>query len=230
MAGDARSSDCAMARAFRDFASMGALARCRFGAVVAVVLALSVGGCGRLLAPELATGFDALREGEYRLDPTHSVVLFKAGHLGLSKYIGRFDGLDATLSFDPEAPERATLDAVVELASLDVADDGLEERLLGPGWLDASSHPQARFRSRRVEFLGDDRASFLGDLTLAGVTRPLTFEARYNGGARNPLTTRYTIGFEARAILKRSDFGIDAWIPAVADEVELEIHAEFQRR
>jgi len=199
-------------------------------AMVAATLLLMLGGCGRLLAPAVTTGFDALREGEYRLDPTHSVVLFKVGHLGLSKYVGRFDGIEATLSFDPAAPGQAQLDAVVELASLDVPDDGLEERLLGAGWLDAASHPRARFRSSRVEVLEDDRARFVGELTLAGVTRPLTFEARYNGGARNPLTTRYTIGFEASATLRRSEFAIDAWIPAVADEVELEIHAEFQRR
>ncbi len=186
--------------------------------------------CGTLIKPDVETGAQALREGEYRLDPEHAAVLWKVDHLGLSTFVGRFDDVEAELSFDPENPEAARLEVALRTTSLNSGVAALDERLRGGGWFDVETWPEARFRSTSVEITGDNTGRVTGDFTLLGVTQPLTLDVAFNGGARNILTQRYTVGFAASATLKRSDYGMDAFLPAVGDDVELEIHVEFQRR
>lgn len=200
------------------------------GAAGCVLLALLFTGCGTLMQPKVETEMAELRQGEYRVDPRHTTVLFKIEHLGLSKFVGRFNEFDATLSFDPKKLSEAKLDAVVSTASIDVNDRDFEETLAGGSWFDSASYPQARFETRTVEILRDNRARFTGDFTLLGVTAPLVLDVRFNGGATNMLTGRYTIGFAATGSFNRSTYGMDQYIPAVGDKVEIEVHAEFQRR
>ena len=194
-----------------------------------IALLLALAGCGALIQPTIVEGLAKLRPGSYRIDPAHTVILFKVSHFGLSKFVGRFNDFDAELDFDPAAPESTRLDAVVRTASIDVNDPDLQAELVGSDWLKAAQYPEARFVSTRVERISDDQALFHGELTLRGVTAPLTFRATYNGAARSMVSGRYTAGFEAHAVILRSVFGIKALLPAIGDEVELEIHTEFQR-
>ena len=194
-----------------------------------LLVALTLSGCASLIAPDVKSEAAALREGAYKLDPDHAAVLFKIDHLGFSTYVGRFNTVAATLDFDPDNPGAAQLDAVIKTASIDVNNDEFAGTLAGPRWFDSGEHPEAVFRSRSVEISGDSTGRVHGDLTLRGVTRPMTLDVAFRGGANNILTRKYTVGFEATGVLKRSEFGIDNLIPAVGDEVTLEIHAEFLR-
>ena len=194
-----------------------------------LILTMGVSGCGHLIAPDLSKGMGTLRPGTYRLDPKHTSVLFKVDHLGLSKFVGRFNRVEASLDFDPENIGAARLDALVETASVDVNDPDFEASLTSVFWLNSARFPRARFQTLAVEVLDADRADITGELTFLGVTRPLMLHVVFNGGAVNLLTGKYTIGFEAHGRLRRSDFGLGKYVPAVGDEVELEIHAEFQR-
>ncbi|MEM1103277.1 MAG: YceI family protein [Pseudomonadota bacterium] len=192
--------------------------------------ALLLTACASLVTPNVQATAERLRAGDYELDPAHAVLLFKIDHLGFSKYVGRFNTFDAALSFNADDPASAELEAVIQTASIDVGDPDFAKTLAGPDWFDSETFPEAMFRSVAVEVTGDASARIEGELTLLGVTKPVSLEATFNGGARNLLTQRYTLGFEAHGVFNRSDFGMDRLLPAVGDAVELEIHAEFLRR
>ncbi|MGM8226563.1 YceI family protein [Cellvibrio sp. ARAG 10.3] len=186
-------------------------------------------GCGYLLQPDVQQGMANLEKGEYELDPRHTTVLFKVDHLGLSKFVGRFNRVDASLDFDPADPAAARLTAVIYTASIDVNDADFSATLAGRSWFNSERFPEARFVTRAVELVDGNRARFIGDLTMLGVTAPIALDVHFNGGADNMLTGRYTLGFSAAARFKRSQFGMDQYIPAVGDDVDVEVHAEFLR-
>ncbi|GAB4522625.1 MAG: YceI family protein [Parvularculaceae bacterium] len=186
--------------------------------------------CAQLITPDVSTEAGALRAGAYRLDPDHAVLLFKLNHLGFSTFVGRFNDIEASLDFDESDPAAARLDARVATASIDVNNPEFEETLRGPGWFDTERFPEARFVSTEIEITGENTGRVTGDFTLMGETRPVTLDVTFNGGARNLLTRRYTLGFAASGAFSRSAFGLDNFAPAVGDQVTLEIHAEFQRQ
>ena len=197
---------------------------------VALCLVCSVAlvSCDRLLTPDFNTEVSELRGGAYVLDKSHAALLFKINHLGFSTFIGRFTEFDASLDFDPENIQNSQLEVIVNMASLDVNLPEFEEELEGPNWLDAGQFPQAIFRT--TSFIGqtENNFQFQGDLTFHGVTAPVVLNVTFNGGGRNFLTRSYTLGFEASAQFKRSDFGADRFTNfGVGDDIELEIHVEF---
>ncbi|MEM9169051.1 MAG: YceI family protein [Pseudomonadota bacterium] len=185
--------------------------------------------CASLVAPNPSSEPAALRSGQYALDTAHAAVLFKIDHLGFSQYVGRFETVDASLDFDAEAPENARLEAIVDVASLDVANDEFAQTLIGPNWFDASAHPQARFVSTTVEITGERTGRVVGDLTLKGVTRPIALDVTFNGGDRDLLRGSYVVGFSATGTFDRTEFGVDRFSGPVGDIVRLEIEAEFER-
>lgn len=202
----------------------------KFLIAIIIVFTWLVSGCGYLLQPNVKQGMINLEAGSYQLDPLHTTVLFKVDHLGLSKFVGRFNRVEATLDYDPKNPASAKLSAVIDIASIDVNNADFSETLRGASWFNAERYPQAGFVTTSVELVDGNRARFLGDLTLLGVTAPIALDIHFNGGADNMLSGRYTLGFSATSNFKRSVFGMDQYIPAIGDDVELEIHAEFQRR
>ncbi len=193
-------------------------------------LALTLAACGYLLPSHNQTfAPEKLPAGAYRLDPEHASLLIKLDHFGFSQLVGRFDRLEGSLDFDPKQPEAARLTVLIDPASIDFNLPKFEQDLRGPDWFDVSRFPQARFESRTITVTGDKTGRVTGDLTLHGVTAPVTLDVTFNGGADSLLTGRYTLGFAATGTLVRSTFGLGAYAPAVGDQVTLEIHAEFQR-
>ncbi|GAB4523158.1 MAG: YceI family protein [Amphiplicatus sp.] len=206
------------------------------GAALALGAAAPAPAVGEEAASVPAASADPLPAGTYRLDKYHASLIFRVDHLGFSYYVGRFSDFDATLTLDPAEPSRARLDAVVRADSLGIENppEGFRDTLLGPEWLDAGNHPEMRFQSKRVVVSGPDTARIEGDFTFRGVTRPLTLEARFNGGwAGHPYDPNARIGFSARGVLKRSEHGMTIGLPeppfnmGVGDEVEVLIEAEF---
>lgn len=193
-----------------------------------LVLLPSLGGCGWLIpAHHQTVDLAELRPGAYRLDPEHSTILWKVDHLGYSTFVGRFDRYDATLDFDPAHPEASVLEVEVETDSIDTHLPGFADTLKGASWLDAEAYPEARFVSRSITVTGERTGEVVGDLTLRGVTLPLTLDVVFNGGATNFVTGRFTLGFAASAVIDRTAFGLTSLAPAIGSEVTLEIHAEF---
>ncbi len=194
---------------------------------------LALPACNTLasvVAPKADTERAALRTGDYALDNLHTAVTFKIGHLGFSNYVGRFEDVAASLTFDAENPASAELEAIIEIASLDVGNDDFAETLIGSSWFDAESHPQAIFRSTSIAVTGDTTGTVTGDLTLKGVTKPVTLDVTFNGGDNDRLRGGYAIGFSASGSFNRSDFGMTRIVGPVSDEVFIDIEAEFLRK
>jgi len=177
--------------------------------------------------------------GDYTIDMSHTSLLFRVNHLGFSMYTARFNGIQAKLSFDPQAPTNAKLDVTIDVASIETDFPMLEivdfdKELSGKNWLDAETWPTMHYRSQSVTQRSDGRLIINGELTLHGITKPVVLVASYNGGyAGHPMDKNARIGFSATGKLNRSDFGIGFGIPAegstmgVSDAVEIIIETEF---
>lgn len=174
--------------------------------------------------------------GAYTLDKSHASLNFSVSHLGFSNYTARFASFDAKLTFDPANPAASTVEATIDVNSLELPAPpaGFADTLKGPQWLDAGKYPTITFKSTKVEPAGGDKARITGDFTLHGVTKPVTLDATFNGGyAGHPMDPNARIGFSAKGSFKRGDFGVAYGIPApgttmgVSDEVEVTIEAEF---
>lgn len=177
-----------------------------------------------------------LPAGDYAIDPSHSSLTFKVNHLGFSNYTAQFRAFTAALKLDPANPETASVRAEIDLASLSLPTPpaGFVEELLGEQWLGAATTPKLTFDSTSVTKTGPATADIAGNLTMKGVTKPVTLQATFNGGYEgHPQDPHARIGFSAKGVLKRSDFGISLGIPApgstmgVFDDVAFEIETEF---
>jgi len=177
--------------------------------------------------------------GVYRLDRAHASLIFRVSHLGFSNYTARFKRFDAELEFDPAQLEASRVTATVDARSIetdypDPAALDFNAQLQNEQWLDTAQYPQIEFRSNSIQLTGPNTMRIDGELTLRGVTRPLTLQATFNGGyAGHPMDPHARIGFSARGSLKRSEFGMDFGIPSaehplgVGDEVEVLLELEF---
>jgi polyisoprenoid-binding protein YceI len=174
--------------------------------------------------------------GAYKLDKAHASLLFRVDHLGFSNYTGRFSKFDAQLQYDPAKPESSSVTVTVDPASLQVENppEGFVATLIGEQWLDAAKFPQMTFKSKQVTRAGKDELRIDGDMTMHGVSQPVTLMAKFNGGyAGHPFDPNARIGFSAKGSLKRSAFGVAYGIPApgttmgVSDAVEVIVEAEF---
>ena len=167
---------------------------------------------------------------QYNLDPVHTRVMFAIDHAGFSKAIGTVSGSTGQLMFDPKDWTRATLQASVPMARIDLGDAGWNKATLAGNLLDVEDYPTAEFASTRVEPVAPHRASVYGMLTLHGVSREVVLDVTLNAAKRHPLPPfRRTVGFSATAMLSRKEFGIDSWPSVIGDAVELRIEAEATR-
>ncbi len=185
---------------------------------------------------EAAVSVAGLPAGAYTLDKAHASLIFRIDHLSFSHFTGRFARWDASLALDPAHPENATVTATIDPRSLesDNPPAGFLTMLRGPEWLNAPQFPQLTFRSTRIERTGANTARITGDFSFHGVTKPVTLEARFNGGYAGNIYDRHArLGFSARGAIKRSDFGMSIGLPppganmGVGDEVAFIIESEF---
>ena len=159
-----------------------------------------------------------------------TALLFKINHMGFSSYVGRFNEFDVSLNFDPNNIESSSIEAVIDMRSIDVNNPAFATTLLGGPWLNTENFPQAVFRSLSVEKIENEQLLVQGELTFLGTTQAVTMMAKLNGAANNTLTRKYTLGFAANLRFKHSEFGLKKFISMVSDEVDIEIHSEFQRQ
>ena len=132
------------------------------------------------------------------------------------------------LELDPKDPSRSRLTVRIGTASIDALHERLNAHLRGADFLDTARFPTATFVSTAVERTSPTTARVTGDLTLRGVTKPVAFDAIFNQAGSHPVDKRYTVGFDGRTVIKRSEFGISAFLPALGDEVTLRLEGEFK--
>lgn len=172
--------------------------------------------------------------GAYKLDPTHASVTFKVSHLGLSNYTARFSKIDADLAFDAADMTKSKLNVSIDPVSIRTdypfADKKDFDKKLATDaeWFNAEFYPEITFTSTAVEMTGEKTAKVTGDLTLLGVTKPVTLDVTLNGAMKeHPFVKKPAIGFSATGSIKRSEFGFDKYVPMIGDDVALLIEAEF---
>ncbi len=164
--------------------------------------------------------------GIYTLDPRHFSVLFDVDHLHYIRFVARFDRVRATLHFDPDWTH-SSAEASIEASSVDTNVPILDKMLVSNGMFDATDYPDIHFHSARLTPSGANTAELDGSLTVRDKTIPVVLQVTFNGAAPDPLTHLPTMGFSARGHFSRAALGLATWYPAVGDDVNVNIQAEF---
>lgn len=168
--------------------------------------------------------------GTYTLETSHARVLFAVSHMGFSTWYGDFYGATGTLTLDPKNPAAASLSVTIPVASVATHNDTLDGELKGPDWFDAAKFPTISFTTTKVTVTGATTARVAGNVTFHGVTKPVELDATFTAAGTNPMSKAFTIGFEVRGTLKRSDFGVNKYVPLIGDDITLIISAPFEKK
>jgi len=171
----------------------------------------------------------AAPEGAYILDPAHASVNWSLSHSGLSFYTARFDDITGALDFDPNAPTASRLDVKIDPKSVSTGDTDWDNKLATDGkYFDGNTYSEIRFVSTSAVKTSNNTGQVTGDLTLKGVTLPVTLDVTYNGAGKSFGNPGATLGFSAIGKIKRSDWGMTTLTNfGIGDEVTLRIEAEF---
>ena len=154
----------------------------------------------------------AVEAGTYVVEPHHTQVGFTVLHMGFSNYAGRFSDASGELDLQPKSAAASTLRVSVPVASVSTTSAKLDGELKEADWLDAGAFPTMTFKSTTVTPGDKGDAKVMGDLTIHGVTKSVTFDARFVGSGVNPLSKKYTAGFLITGDIKRSDFGVTKYV------------------
>jgi len=175
-----------------------------------------------------------VQAGTYKSDPNHSMIGWRINHFGFTDYLGLFGDVAATLTIDPANPAGAKVDAVIPINPV-LANQGLHDHLVRPGkdggkpdFFGPSQAP-AHFVSTSVTPGPNNTARINGNLTMNGITKPVTIEARFTG-AGTSMTRKLTVGFSGKTTIHRSDWGLTTFLPMVGDNVELDIIVAFEKQ
>ena len=174
--------------------------------------------------------------GTYAVDPNHTLVQWEVDHLGFNPYFGLFGEAEGSLTIDPQALEKASVDVSLPISSLTVVSKGLRDHMTRPGKDDAAPDffgadaGMARFVSNKVTPTGTQQAIIEGTLTMNGKSAPVVLAARFTGAGSNPMSEAETIGFSAETTIRRSQWGIAYGIPMVSDDVALTITVAFEKQ
>jgi polyisoprenoid-binding protein YceI len=166
--------------------------------------------------------------GTYTLDPTHTRLGFTARHAMVTKVRGQFDVFEGTAQLDFEDPTNSTATVSFDIASISTGQAQRDEHLRTNDFLDAATYPEGRFVSTSVVKKGDDELEMTGDLTLKGVTKPVTITWEHAGTAKDPYGN-LRAGFEGKATINRKDWGIEynAVLETGGVLISEKIHLEF---
>lgn len=162
----------------------------------------------------------------YSIDPTHTQVHATYLHAGFSNIAIRFNTVEGEFLFDSAKPVNSSLNVKVPISSLDSGVAKLDTHLAGADFFDAAQFPEATFKSSKVTAAGKGKLKLLGDLTIHGVTKPVSFDVTINGVAPHPMSKKASAGFDAVTRIKRSEFGVGKYVPMVSDEITLRITME----
>lgn len=162
---------------------------------------------------------------KFTLDNQHSYVLWEIEHLGFSKQVGKWY-VDGSVFLDKEHPDQSKVEASVNIANIVTGLPELDKHLKSKEFFDVEKFPKATFVSTKVDVIDDTSAKVNGTLTLHGISKPITLMVKLNKTGKNIINDKDGVGFTATTTLKRSDFGMNAFLPNLGDEVTIEIGAE----
>lgn len=181
---------------------------------VAAAFILITASASALAAPET-----------YQVDGTHTFPRFSYSHLGLSTQVSQFNKTTGTVTLDKEAKTGA-VDIVIDTRSVDTGYATFNEHIQGEDFLDTAKYPTATFKSTKVVFAGDQPKSIEGNLTIKGITKPVTLKVNHFSTKMHPMLKKDAIGANASTLIKRSEFNAGKHVPNVGDEVTITVAIE----
>ena len=200
-------------------------------AVLALMCSVGLGACTavQVVTHTVTQAETRVPVGEYKMDPHHTSVTFDIDHFKYTRFMIRFDRVAGQIDWKEGGLDTSQATVTIDAASIDTNVALLDKMVKGPDMLDVERNPQIRFVSTHFERTGDARGKLTGDLTIRGVTQPVTLDVTFNGFGRDPLTKEDTLGFSAEGRFSRSKFGLTTWYPAVGDEIHVVIQVEAAR-
>jgi polyisoprenoid-binding protein YceI len=163
----------------------------------------------------------------YTFEPQHTQGVIRWNHLGFANPTAQFNTVEGTLEFDPADPTRSSVAVTIPLTSMSTGVPDLNDDFRSSDFFDFAKFPTATFKSRRIEKgATPDTLKVAGELSVHGITKPVMLDVTINKVGTNPRNQVPTVGFEAMATLKRSDFGLGLYVPQVSDEIRIHITAE----
>ena len=189
-----------------------------------------------ILAAVLAGGMTATvaqaEPARYELDPEHVAVAFLVDHIGFAKTLGKFLEVEGSFVFDETVPALSDLQVQIAAESVFTAHERRDNHVRSNDFLSVDDHPEITFVMTDAEPTGDRTGLVTGDLTIRGVTRPVTLDVTWNKSGKYPFNDNYVTGVSARTTIQRSDFGMTYAVEngLVGDEVEILIEAEAIRQ
>jgi polyisoprenoid-binding protein YceI len=159
------------------------------------------------------------------IDPDHTFARFSYNHMGFSTQEQRFNKTDGTIVYDPVA-KTASVEIVIDTKSIDTGSEVFNGHIQSATHLDTATYPTATFKSTSVKFDGDTPTQMDGNLTIKGITKPVSFKITAFKHAVHPMRHADAIGAAATAVIKRSDFNAAGGVPMISDEVNLTIAIE----
>jgi len=173
----------------------------------------------------LASAAATAPSGNYKIDPAHSVAYFEVGHMGgISRFMGRFNDMNGDLVVD--TPAKSTIKVEIKTDSIDTKHEGLDKHLKSPDFFNAVQFPSLTFNSTAISLNGAGEGTVAGNLSLHGVTKPVTLKLKQIGSGKG-MKGETRVGYVATGSVKRTDFGMGYGVPGAAtDEVDLRINIE----
>lgn len=190
------------------------------------------------MAESATQEYTKLPSGIYKIDPAHTSVTWRVSHLGLSNYTARFAKIDGQLNFDAQQLEKSILTASVDPLSIRTDFPAPDKKdfdavlAKDEAWFNGEKFPAITFVSNAIERIGTNQGIVSGDLTLLGVTKPVSMRVTFNGAyAEKPFSAPVVaaLGFSGTMTIKRSDWGFNTYVPMIGDEVAIQIEAEFEQ-
>ncbi len=178
------------------------------------------------LALTLLTGVAVAEPVAYDFDKSHANLAFSYNHLGYSTTEGRFGEWEGTLLIDQETPANSSIEFVIDVASLDTFWGERDKHFLSADFFNVEQFPKATFTSTSVEKTGENTLKVTGDLTIKDITKPAVLDVTVTTIGEHPMAKKPAAGFAVTTTIKRSDYGMDLYVPYVGDDVTVTFHAE----
>ncbi|KAI5913708.1 YceI family protein [Thauera sp. 2A1] len=161
----------------------------------------------------------------YSVDGTHTFPRFSYSHFGMSTQLSKFDKTTGTVVLD-KAAKTGSVDITIDMKSVNTGYDTFNEHIQGEDFLDTAKYPTATFKSTKVNFAGDKPASIDGNLTIKGVTKPVTLKVTNFINMPHPMLKKDAIGADATVVIKRTEFNAGKYAPHVGDDVTITVSLE----
>ncbi|WP_434533992.1 YceI family protein [Acinetobacter rudis] len=172
------------------------------------------------------SGISTAATVNYKIDPTHTATVFSWNHLGFSTPSANFRDIQGTIAVDNDHPEKSSVNVNIPVKSINTNVAIFDTKLQQSEWFNSAKFPVITFKSTKVETTDNKNFKILGQLTIKGITKPVVLTAVLNQQVQHPMLKVPAIGFNASTQIKRSDFDIAGYAPAVSDEIDIQITTE----